>query len=180
MHEFVAGILGALLLHIFFRGLQHRWPEHYFSMEDVVDPVVSRGPLRYLAFRALPVYFTAVLLQGTLAQLGGRPVLGTVYLTALHLIDTNGRALFVALRGRILRGGSLPAASIYFQFVTAVVAATASTVAYFTFDLWLPLIPDPHELSAAVWTGLFAAVLAAYVQRLSSKRASLRSLVAST
>lgn len=172
----LGGFVGALLLYAFYRALEHKWPQNYYSARDAVDPFISRGMGRYLAFRCVPVYVVAVLVAVTVTRSKGSALLGLSMYLVCHLLTTNIKASLIALGGAI-RGRSHSINLAIFNSVMVLLLAIVTVVAGVTYEWWTPLVPQPKDVGNALWTGVVAAVIAAYVQQLTSRDHNLAELV---
>ncbi len=90
------GLAAAGVLHIFFRSVRHRWPEHYSTLRGVLESYVSQGLGRYIAFRTLPVYLAGIFTAITVDRLDLNAGLALIIMGLVHLTATNGRAALTA------------------------------------------------------------------------------------
>lgn len=171
-----AGAVAALVLHIFYRSVQHRWPENYSTLSGVLESYVSGGLLRYLAFRVVPIYLAGVFLAVTAARLDLSTSLAVAVMTFLHIATTYGRATLALLRPD--NAEPQAATLLVYYLASAVLVLVAGGVARLTFNAWSEFIPVPSDIVLALWTGLFAAVLAAYIQSLHGTAPTEEALVA--
>lgn len=171
-----AGAVAAGVLYIFFRSVRHRWPEHYSTLSGVLEASVNRSVLRYLAFRSLPVYFAGVFLGATVDRLRLNAALALACMTVLHVGFTNGRAV-LRLFSRSSRDPRKASLSIYYILSALIVVLTA-LLAGWSYGLWRRFIPSPEDVVVSLWTGLFAAVLAAYILSLKHDHADAEGLIA--
>ncbi len=172
----LAALLGAAFLHAFYRGVQHKWPNSYYTLPASADPIVSRRLPRYLLFRFGPVYAVAVFVAVTMARLREAVVLSLALMLLLHIGTTNATSVLGQLRLR--RSESFSLTAVVYNACAMVLIVLAGVLAVLTRRLWEPLIPQPKEVSTAIWTGLAAAVLASYVQHLTSGDRQLPDLLA--
>lgn len=158
----VCGAIAALILHVFFRSVQHRWPESYSTLRGALEAFVAQRLSHYLVFRTAPVYMTAVFLGVTTGRLGANPSTAIVVMTGAHLAATNGRAVIAVFRRRERERRAFTL--FLYHSVTALLILIAAGFAAVTFRWWGGLIPFPREVVFALWTGVIAAVLGAYIQ----------------
>lgn len=159
---------GVLFLVLYFRAVSLRWPESYFRLGSTLENIIASGPLRYIAFRFVPVFVTCLFVSVSVDRSGGRPVLVVTLVTAIHLLMTTGWATFQVLSGRRFRSRRVPLLIAYFAVTVGVVAAA---VVPLTFRNELePVVPKPAELSGTLWTAAFAGLAGAYVAQLGLRR----------
>lgn len=79
----VSGLIGALTLYYYYRLLQSKWPNNYFTATQYVDYVVSIGAIRYSLFRLAPPYVVIVVVGvAEFASMRSRPADRTTTLRA--------------------------------------------------------------------------------------------------
>jgi hypothetical protein len=159
---------GSLLLHIFYRIIESRWPDNYFTTTQLVEYTVSRNWLRYTAFRIAPPYAIAVLI-GTLcirAQVNISPTL--ILCATIHLLNTSIRAVVTSWLNKMLRIRLFVANLASIAFV-----AFAFSAAGYTARWWLPYVPGPDKYIEVLATGGVAAALIFYLQKFTSGEVDL-------
>jgi hypothetical protein len=158
------GIAAGLFLNVVYFGIQASWPENYTTIRNVIDKGARGSLVKYLLLRFLPTYVTATFTSVTLARLD-RPVWpAVVALLATHLAFTNMRAVLRlwTTAERTERSISL----VSYHVATSFLILATGVLALGTSGAWAPLIPRPTELTTALWTGAFAAVIAAALQKM--------------
>ncbi len=147
-------------LHVFYRLVESEWPASYYVIERDLDRRISSSPIAYLAFRFGPVYAMSVFLAVTLARLGEPIVVPSLFLGALHMASTSGRATFSLMRrGQASKRPLVLTFHLLVSFVTVAVAIAGSL----TESWYAALVPPAEELSSNIWTGLLAGVIGAFL-----------------
>lgn len=159
---------GIAFLTLYFRAVSIRWPESYFRLGSTLENTIASSPFRYVAFRFLPVFATCLFLAVTMERSRGRPTVVVAAVTVLHLIVGLGWATFEVLAGRRYRSRRVPILLAYGAVAIGVVAA--AVLALVLRDPLAPVVPEPGELSAALWTAAFAGLAGAYVTQLGVRR----------
>lgn len=164
---------GALVLRAFFVALRTRWPLAYFGFGSAIDPIVRRSMVRYVMFRAGPVFLCATFVGVTAERWGDSALIAIVLMLLAHLATTYGLGIYRAVRAR-----RLETRIASFWIASAALAATAALVAVPLTRLLEPLVPPPAEMVAALWTGIFASAIAvAALRSLGGDPVDLQSLV---
>ncbi|HEY3718424.1 MAG TPA: hypothetical protein VGL39_28200 [Jatrophihabitantaceae bacterium] len=171
----LVGAATALGLFMLYSAAAHRWPDSYFSGGPSVDPVVSRKLGKYALFRLGPVFLAAAFAAVTADRLDSPVWLAALSLGAIHVSHTSGFAIARIVRRRQVRHRMT---ALVFNVILCSAIACVVVVATVTASFWRPLIPRPSDLSIAVWTGLFAGVMAVWVSRLTFRPGDLPALVA--
>jgi hypothetical protein len=168
------GAAGALLLHVFYRSVKHRWPENYSTLRGTLESSVSGGVLPYLMFRMAPAYLVGVFIGVTANRLHAPATSALITLALVHVMSTNGLASV-----RLMRTSNpeerLTSLLLYYAIASALVVAAVG-LAGWTYRAWTSLIPKPADVVLALWTGLAAAVVAAYIQSFGSTEPSVDEL----
>ena len=167
MRAIAVGVVGAALIHVFYRGVQHKWPASYYAVGQAIDSIISRGIFRYLAFRLAPLYLVSILAGVTTDRLGGRPGIAITIITAIHLLQTNVHAAIPEI-SRLFRRFRPRVSLLLFHVTVSILLSGIAIIACLTLRYWRPLVPTPDKLSEALWTGVLAAVFAVYIQRLTA------------
>lgn len=132
------------------------------SVRTALDSAPRSSALRYLLFRCLPTYAVGSLLANTVERLGGNVLVALVCMGVPYALVNDGRALWRLRRGGAGRG---PVLWFYYVFNLVLIAGLVA-LSYFTYRWYADFIPEPDELIFAVWTAVFAAVLATAFQQL--------------
>ena len=142
--------------------MRSQWPESYMSVRTALDSAPRSSALRYLLFRCLPTYAVGSLLAITVERLGGYALVALMCMGVPYALVNDGRALWRLRRGGAGRG---PVLWFYYLFNLVLIAGLVA-LSYFTYRWYADFIPEPDELIFAVWTAVFAAVLATAFQQL--------------
>lgn len=162
MTSVILGFLGAGFLHVLYTSMRSQWPESYISVRTALDSAPRSSALRYLLFRCFPTYAVGSLLAITVERLGGNALVALVCMGVPYALVNDGRALWCLRRGGAGRG---PVLWFYYVFNLVLIAGLVA-LSYFTYRWYADFIPKPDELIFAVWTAVFAAVLATAFQQL--------------
>ncbi len=165
--ELAVGVaLGVGFLFVFYRAVQLQWPESYFGASDISAYAISASPVRYVAFRFLPVYVACLFVAVSVDRSGGSGLLAAVLVGVGHASMTVGWALLVWFRSApALRRHRVPIAILRTVVFLGVVSSSLAAAA--TRRLLAPLVPRVQELSATLWTALLAGIVGAFVVRVS-------------
>jgi hypothetical protein len=160
----VAILLGAGFLHAFFRAAQFQWPGSYFTLDTGLGYAITSTPLRYIGFRFAPVFLVALFAAASLDSLDVNPIPAVAGIVAIHIASTTGRATVGLARdpGNARRS---PLLLLHLTVSAGVIVAAAMAIA-----LRGPLgslVPPAEDLSASLWTAVFAGVMGVYVLQLS-------------
>jgi hypothetical protein len=116
-----------------------------------------------LLFRCFPTYAVGSLLAITVERLGGNALVALVCMGVPYALVNDGRALWRLRRGGAGRG---PAVLWFYHVFNLVLIAGLLALSYWTYHWSVDFVPKPDELIFAVWTAVFAAVLATAFQQL--------------
>lgn len=169
MFEIQVALVAALVLALFYYAVRSEWPKNYSTLGSTLELRVRGSLVRYLLFRALPGYVAALFVAVFVARHGGEPLRAVGVFAALHLLFTNGRAILRLLLGR--EGRDRRGSLAVFYLLTAVLIAVAALLGYFTHGALDGLVPASSEFVHALWTGLFAAIVAVVALRVTEHRA---------
>lgn len=162
MTAVVLGLLGAGFLHVLYVTMRSKWPESYTSVRTGLDKAPRSSALRYLLFRCFPTYAVGCLLAITVDRLGGNLLTALVCMAVPYALANDGRALW-----RLRHGGAGRGPVLWFYYVgNLVLIAGIVALSYFSHGWYTDFVPEPDELVFAVWTAVFAAVLATALQQL--------------
>ena len=156
-----AALLGALSLYVFFQAVRTTWPENYFAFDSPTDPIISRSLVRYATFRLAPVFFVCLFVVVTLDRTHQRPLAGVIGVIGLHLLATNLLGIVLTMRRPALRRRRV--AIIFLQGTIGFGIVTSGAAAYLLRRPLKGIIPRPEDISVAIWTGLAAGVLGAWL-----------------
>jgi hypothetical protein len=166
MTEIVTGLVGSAFLGAFYFAVRTKWPQSYFSITDFVARRVSGSPVRYAAFRFVPVVAVCGFAAVTMDRLGHNANVAVALTAVLHGASTNGRGLLDALRFRSEFAREtqalLNAAILVGVFAAAAVGWLLSKTESFA-----RLIPQPSELASALWTAIVAGTAGAALLEIS-------------
>lgn len=169
MTEVGLGLLGLVLLVVYFRAVHTRWPLSYFPIADLTGYRVSAGPLRYITFRFLPVMAVAFFVATLSTRSDANTFITLGLLATGHVILSSGRGLLALIRdGRTFARVT--------QAVLHVAVGLASLLAVFVggaiagIEVVRRIVPEGPEVSAAMWTAVLAAVGGAYILRATQGR----------
>jgi hypothetical protein len=166
---FASAVVGGVLaLHVFYRAVQTKWPESYMSATDFTGLLVSRSIARYVAYRALPVFAVAFFVAGSLKNAGHEEVWPTLTMALIHAGMTNGRGLWQTLGKRRKTFGATSTALFHCTALMGTVASAIGAIATAQSERARDFLPAVDEISTALWTGAIAAVLGAYLLKVSS------------
>lgn len=176
LSSIIGGVVAAVFLQIFYASVQHRWPENYYSLQSSMDPVISRHLSVYLSFRSVPVYLASVFLTVSMYRIGGNSAAALSVMALLHLALTNIGAMTRQF-ARKFRAQPSSGSLVVFHALASIVVILSAALGATTSPVWRNLIPSPPEIGVALWTALFAAVLAVYAQRATLRVVDLDELV---
>ncbi len=88
----VSVALGVAFLNLFYRAVESHWPEAYFG-GSAATHAVNSSPLRYLAFRFVPVYATCTFVAVTIHRLGKAVPAAVFGVVIGHMLLTTMRRL---------------------------------------------------------------------------------------
>lgn len=100
MTQILLGAVGALLLFVFFRAVEARWPESYYGLSDLTSYQLSLRLGSYLSFRFLPVVAVAFLAGAVAMSLGESSTIAGLMVGFIHSAATAGRASLNAIRAK--------------------------------------------------------------------------------
>lgn len=164
MTELVLGALGALLLHVFFRAVEVRWPESYYGLSDFTSYQISMRLSSYLTFRFLPVLVMSSIVSAIATSAGWRGQVAGLAVALIHGAWTAGRGAWNAFRQDGVFARRLLLAA-HLGVLTAVVVAGWIGAVLGSTDAVMELVPEPVELRGNLWTAILAGVFGAYLAR---------------
>lgn len=158
------GAIGAIFLLALYRALKVKWPENYSDMRAVVDSASQKNGFVYLTMRIVPVYLVAIVVAAISGPSEKQVTLGLATLGILHLMLTNLRPSILSKLFRSTDRSKF--GHIAFHFATSVLIAFVILVADWSWQLFIPVLPNGDELVQAFWTALILGVLVAFVQEI--------------
>jgi hypothetical protein len=169
VQPFVLGVaLGSAFLFAFYRAIQFQWPDSYFAAGDTLSYAISASPIRYLAFRLLPIYATCVFVGVTLTRLKGAPLLAVIAIGVIYSLPTGLSILRDARSDATIRRHRAPV--LVLRVVTILGILTVAILAFASRDVMAPLVPAVHDVVVTLWTAAIAGVLGAYTLQVSRGR----------
>lgn len=156
---------GFIALHIFYRAVETSWPQSYMAASDFTGQYVSSSLITYTLYRALPVFAVAFFVAGSLRSADRVDAWAPIGIAALHAASTSGLSIW--------ERRSEPGYATVWVFGVisnvAVIGAAISGVVFARFDAALELLPNLGEIATTLWTAGIAAVLGAYLLRISGR-----------
>lgn len=169
MAEALAMALGVGFLYVFYRAVETSWPTNYFSVGQKTDETVSRSLPAYLLFRFGPVYATCVFAGAALANSQSAVVVPVIAIAAIHAALTSGRMLFELGRNHALQSRPLVTGLNVGVLVLTIIVGVVAALSASAFKRY---IPTGDELSSSLWTAVFAAVIGAFLLRVTTAAAT--------
>lgn len=169
MIETLFGISGALLLWVFFRAVESRWPESYYGLSDLTSYRLSLHLRNYATFRLLPVLLVAFLASAVVASSGYNGLAAGLVVAFTHGLSTSGRAAVNTIRQHGVFGRRLLLAGHVGIFASVIVTGYFAGVLGGVEELHA-LVPDVEDVRDGLWTALLAGVFGAYFIRVSEAR----------
>lgn len=160
--------VGSFALHIFYRAVQTNWPRSYMSASDFIGQLVSSSIVRYSAYRAVPVLVVSFFIAGSLISAGEPKIVTTIAVAVAHVTMTNGVAAWEIIRAGRKKLGFLTGLMFHTVASAAAILTAVLGLALAHSDRARLLLPSPQELSTTLWTAIAAAILGAYILRISS------------
>lgn len=165
MAEVVAVVLGIAFLYVFYRAVETSWPMSYYSVGHKTDQTLSKNLLAYLLFRFAPVYATGIFAGAALASNGSAVVLPVLAIAIGHGLLTSGRLLFGMARRHVLRTRPLVASLNMGVLALTILVGVAAGL---TASAFTDYIPAGRELTISLWTAVLAAVVGAFLLRVTT------------
>lgn len=161
MIEVLAGLLAALLLHVFFRAVSTNWPLSYVALSDMFELRVAANPARYVLFRFAPVLVVSTALATFVGEADGNRVLAVSIATSVHVASGIGRAVVSVVRSKAAFARSSLLAA--YGVAAALILASGASGVWLSTTRVSSLVPDVATLLESLWTAVLAAVLGAYI-----------------
>lgn len=160
----VSGLIGTLTLFCYYRLLQSKWPNNYFTTTQYVDYVVSIGAIRYSLFRLAPPYVVLVVAGATASRYGNDAGWAVLFCGVGHILSTSGWSILANMRAQHMRRGGF-----VLDVLVGIALALVTLSAYLTYSLWLPLVPTIDKFTEVLLTGVVAAVVVLQLQKLTRR-----------
>lgn len=157
----IAAALATGFLYVFFQAVRTEWPGSYFGPTDVTSYSVTASPLRYAAYRLLPLFTVCLFVAVTLERRDGYAIQTSLAIAITHASLTNGRAL-----GRWALSGPLARHRVPIALVRGAVFVGLVLVGYVAFlarGALSSVVPPLDQLTSALWTAVLAGVLGVYI-----------------
>lgn len=159
------GACFALVLRAFFAAVKVDWPAAYYSGDRRLDPIVSRDPVRFSAFRFIPVYLSAVMVAAGAFQLDASPRHSLLAFGAIFVALSSAPAVWRDLHYRKSITGAL-----LLDLFILIGTIGSMVVAFLTYHRVSFIAPDLRGLATNVWATVLALSLAALAISLVKKR----------
>lgn len=159
------GAATACLLFAFYRYFDQEWPERYFGGSAGIDPLVSRSPWRFAAFRFGPVLAALVFAAGLSPRGHGTRAVAIGVAAVLHVGSSSGRRLVAEVRRSPTR--------LYFVLLSVVTAIGVVAIACLLIAFGQGLdayVPNLKELVANLWFALTVVVVAFSARSMTAQR----------
>ena len=168
MTEILLGGAGALLLYVFFRAVEARWPENYYGLSDLTSYQLSLRLSSEVIFRFLPVVVVAFVASVVAESLDDKGLVAGLCVALIHGAATAGRASVSAARHSGVFGRRLLLAAHVGVFWSVLVAGVVGGVLGEIRALHA-VVPDLDAMESDLWTALLAGIFGAYLARVSWK-----------
>lgn len=95
--QILAAIASLVVLALIYQLIKEKWPEYYFGASDQQSIYISQSPIRFLSFRALPIFLTITPILGMVSRdLSNENISFLGLLIGLaHAVITNGKAILM-------------------------------------------------------------------------------------
>lgn len=163
----LAVFLGAAFLYVFYRAVEFAWPASYVTLDSGVEYSITASPARYTAFRFAPIFLASLFVAVSMDRVDGNAALAVAGVCAIHAASTNIWAIIRLVRSHVAARKS---PLLLLHCVVVVGIAAAGLLALLLRSSLAPLVPSIGELSATLWTAILAAVVGAYIVRMSQSR----------
>jgi hypothetical protein len=160
----LAILVGSGFLHALYRAVKVQWPDSYFTLDSKLGYAITSTPTRYVTFRFVPLFFVALFVAVTLDRLNGNPAAGALGVTLVHIVVSSGRASIGLLRAPFT---SRRAPLLVLHGAVAGGSMLAGLGGFVLRKRLQAVVPAVEDLSASLWTGVFAGVAGVYIMHLS-------------
>lgn len=155
-------LLGVVLLHIFFRVAESKWPQSYYSIADLLSYRISSSPLKYSLFRFGPTLIVTFFLTASLLRTGQDIRLPVGLLIAGHIALTSARGLVHLLRIKSAYGFELRLIA-HLVVTIGVILSAGLGIALASYEPLQSLVPTADELPQSLWTAGLAAIVGVFL-----------------
>lgn len=171
----IAVFLIVLLILIFYHAFRLKWPDLYFSVNNMAALFISVSFKRYIAFRFIPVFLITTLVIGVLAKglessvaLFMGLISGVVY-----ALLTDGRAIFdLVTKSKRIKVYfnyhfqiALHSITILLLIVTGCLAGLFSKT-----QLVSSITPSPQGLADNIWSALLTVIIITFLEQIYSEK----------
>lgn len=173
--DLVALSLVALaFIHIFYYLFMLTWPEMYFSVSDSASLFISFSPVRYFAFRIIPILLIIALSLGISQSPSLNERLVAAFLIGLiHAAITNARAMKkIFTKNKSIHVYVNRTFQLFMHLVTIIVITLTAALAGFisSWDEIKNILPTPEGLRDNLWSSVITAMLAVFLYKLYQKK----------
>lgn len=163
LQEVGLGLGGLLFLMMFFRAVQTRWPESYFSIKDVTSYKISTSPWRYCLFRFGPVVLASFVVGVVATEIGQSAARSISVMLVVHIVLSSGWATAAILRKPPSEFAREVRLVIYLILSVGIVLSGLVGWLLTFVDFLRVLIPQAPDLTDALWTAGLAGVVGAFL-----------------
>lgn len=161
-------VISYFLIYVFYNIFKTRWPELYFSNSDYASLYISFSPLRYFAFRLLPILIIVTMILGVFGKNISQSVINFLGISVglFHALSTHGLALIkLLLNAKSIHTYFNKYFQLIFHFLSIIpVVLVAWFAAYISkTDFVLALIPTRVGLVDNLWSSFITALIAVYL-----------------
>jgi len=139
----------------FYGAFHSRWPEQYFGGERGVDPVVSRSPWRYGAFRLVPVFVVLSAAGTVAARLGESRSTAIIAAVTVYVVQGPGRMAVRDWHATPRRVGL-----VAYRVGTVLGCVCVASVAVMVGDKVDRFVPDLDEFTMSIWAAVAVVAVA--------------------
>ena len=160
--QVAAALLGIVLLQIFFRVAESKWPQSYYSIADLLSYRISSSPVKYTLFRFGPVVVVTFFLSASLIGAGEALWPALAILVGGHIVLTTARGLFDLLRTESPFAFEIRLLA-HLAVTVGIVVASAVGMLLGSFDRLQSLVQADDELPQSLWTASLAAIVGVFL-----------------
>ncbi|EZP42545.1 hypothetical protein BW36_00689 [Micrococcus luteus] len=162
----VIGSLGGIFLWLIYQAIGTRWPEVYATARDSLDLMPRGSSVKYLLiYRGIPTFSVTVLALNLAVESGGDPYWTSAFVFWTYSTLAEIRSTF-SPKGALRQ---LSTVNTVYLSASVVVTTIYCSVAVLVYPHFSVLVPSVRELVIALWTALFASVLAISFQRFNTR-----------
>jgi hypothetical protein len=163
-------LIALAFIHIFYYLFKISWPEMYFAVSDSMSLYISFSPVRYFAFRIIPVLSIIAILLGTSKTLTlEQRIYAGLFIGIFHLLFTNFKALLKIFTNDKSVFMYLNKSFQIFTHIFTIAITLAISVIAGIISSWekIQLItPSPEGLRDNLWSSVIAAMLGVWIYKL--------------